>query len=62
MEIDVERLRYDLLEYFGTAMNIFPQAVIDLSIIENASVEQLINIARSNNIDLSNYEIKRKNR
>ena len=57
MEIDVERLRYDLLEYFGTAMNIFPQAVVDLSIIQNASPEQLINIALNNNFDLSSYII-----
>lgn len=62
MEIDINKLRRDLLDYYGTAMEFFPQAVIDLSQIENADKEQLIDIAQNNNIDLSNYEIKSKNR
>jgi len=57
MEIDIERLREDLINYYGTAISYNPQAVIDLSIVENASYQQLINIALSLNIDLSNYEI-----
>ena len=62
MEIDIDRLRSDLIDYYGTAMSFYPQAVIDLSKIESASAEQLINIALSNNIDLSDYEIKEKYR
>lgn len=57
MEIDIEKLREDLLNYFGTAREFFPQATIDLTIIEYASYEQLINIAINNNFDLSEYQI-----
>ena len=62
MEIDIDRLRSDLIDYYGTAMSFYPQAVIDLSKIESASAEQLINTALSNYFDLSDYEIKEKYR
>ena len=55
-EVNVEKLRKDLIDYFGTAMsNGFPMAMIDLSKIENASEKELINIARNNGIDLQKY-------
>ena len=57
-EIDFERLRVDLVDYFGSAMfNGFPAAVIDGTQVEIASNEQLIQIAQSNGFDL-NYYIK----
>ena len=57
--IDFEQLRNDLIDYFGTAMtNGFNIAVIDLTKIENATNEELIIIAQSNNFDLNKYEIK----
>ena len=62
MEIDIDRLRHNLMDYFGTAMSFYPQAVIDLSKIESATPEQLINIALRNSFDLSDYEIKGKYR
>ena len=55
-EIDFERLREDLVDYFGSAMfNGFPMAVVDVTQVETASNEQLIQIAQSNGFDLNNY-------
>ena len=56
IEIDIERLRNDLINYYGTAMfNSSPLAIIELSKIENASSEELIQIAQNNNFNLEKY-------
>lgn len=56
-EIDYEKLRNDLIDYYGTASyNGFPIAIIELSDVENASYEELINIAIKNNFNLNNYK------
>lgn len=60
--MNINKLRQDLLDYYGTAMELFPQVVVDLSQIENATTEQLISIALNINVDLSSYEIKGKNK
>lgn len=55
-EIDIERLRKDLIDYFGTAMfNGSPQAIIELSRVENATPSELINIAQNNGFDINDY-------
>lgn len=55
-QIDTDRLRRDLMDYYGTAMfSGFPMAVVDLSRIERASDEELIEIAQKNGVDLSEY-------
>lgn len=57
-EIDIERLRKDLIDYFGIAMfNGLPQAIIELSRVENASPSELINIAQNNGFDINDYVI-----
>lgn len=57
-EIDIERLRRDLIDYLGTAMyNGSPQAQILLSKVENASPNELINIAINNGVDINDYVI-----
>ena len=64
VEIDIEKLRRDLIDYFGTAISINPIATMDLIKVENASYEELIDIAIKNNFDLNNYiisYIKKKN-
>lgn len=54
--IDVERLRNDMKDYYGTAMfSGFPMAVIDLSKIETCSDEELVRLAQRNHIDLNRY-------
>lgn len=61
MEIDIEKLRKDLIDYYGTAMfNASPLAIIELTKVENASPQELINIALKNNIDLTKYETNNK--
>lgn len=58
MNIDYEKLREDLMDYFGSAMGLFPVAVMDVIRIENASNDELVQIARENGFDLNNYETK----
>ena len=61
MEIDIEKLRKDLIDYYGTAMyNASPLAIIELSKVENASPQELINIAIKNNFDLTEYQTNNK--
>ncbi len=56
MYYNIEELRKDLMDYYGTAMNSgFGMAVIDLSEVENASPEKLISIAKKIGVDLRNY-------
>ena len=56
MYYNIEELRRDLIDYYGTAMNSgFGMAVIDLSEIEHASPEKLISIAKKLGVDLRNY-------
>ena len=57
VEIDIEKLRSDLIDYFGTASSMFPVATINLVEVETCSPEKLIEIAIKNNFDLSNYII-----
>lgn len=61
MEIDIEKLRKDLIDYYGTAMfNASPLAIIELTKVENASPQELINIALKNNFDLTEYKTNNK--
>ena len=58
MEIDYEKLRSDLIDYFGTAMfSGLPMAIVDLNKVETASFNELIEIAITNNWDLTKYQI-----
>lgn len=59
VELDFERLRNDLMDYYGTAMcSGFGMAVVDLVKIQNASYEKLIEYAQECNIDIEKYIIK----
>lgn len=61
MEINIDKLREDLIDYFGTALyNASPLAIIELSKVETASPQELINIALKNNFDLSEYQTNNK--
>ena len=58
MEIDVDKLREDLKEYFtGAYFCASPVALIDLTEVETATDEEIIQIAIRNKIDLSNYVV-----
>ena len=56
-DIDTDRLRRDLMNYFGAAMSVFTVAMMDVIDIENASEEELIRIAIRNGFNLEDYEI-----
>ena len=57
-EIDEKRLRRDLKDYYGTAMmGGFAMAVMDLSMVERMSDEELIELAQKNGMDLREYII-----
>ena len=59
MNIDFERLRQDLIDYFGSAMELFPVAVMDVIRVESATYDELLEIANQNGFDLSEYELGR---
>lgn len=55
-EIDVDRLRKYLEEYFGTAVfNGNPQAMIELEEVKSASTQELILIALNYGFDINDY-------
>ena len=54
-QIDIGRLRRELINYFGTAASVMPLAMGDLIAVENASDSELIQIAINNGFDLKNY-------
>ena len=62
MNIDIEKLRQDLINYYGTAIEYNPMAMMNLIEIEKASPTRVIEIAISNNIDLDDYQINVKRR
>ena len=63
MNIDVEKLREDLIDYYGTAMfNASPLAIIELTKIEKATDKEIIQIAIDNKFDLNEYIIYNKSR
>ena len=55
-KIDVERLRNDMMDYYGTAIfNDFAMAAMNVEFIEMASDQDLIAIAPKEGVDLSKY-------
>lgn len=61
-DIDIERLRNDLINYFEGAYFVggFGAALIDVSEVERASDYQVVQTAINNNFDLNNYIKKTK--
>lgn len=55
MNINIEKLRRELTDYFGTAMMRFPAAFAELSEVKASSPERLVEIAEENGFDLSEY-------
>lgn len=57
MDIDIERLRKDLINYYGTAMfSASPMALMDVSKAEKASEQELIHMAKSAGLNLNRYQ------
>ena len=58
-DYDYEKLRNDLLDYFGTAtFNVSYMAMGELIKVEQASEDELIQLAIANNFDLDKYLIR----
>ena len=56
VEIDIDRLRRDMKDYYGTAMfSATPMAMMDLSRIERASDMEIVEEAQKNGLDLTDY-------
>ena len=60
--IDVDELRQDLKDFYGSAMQYNPAAVMDLIKVEQASYNEIVRIAQDNHINLFDYEIKDRGR
>ena len=57
MNVDIERLRQDLIDYFGSVTPIYSMVIMDVINMENADIYKLIEIAKNNGFDLNNYII-----
>ena len=56
MEINTNRLRADLKDYYGTAMfGGFPMAVMEMDVVEQASDEELVKLAEKVGLDSRKY-------
>lgn len=60
--IDVDKLRSDLIDYFGSASMFNSIAMADLIKVESASDDEVVNIALSNGFNLYDYEIRGRSR
>ena len=55
-DIDIEKLRNDLIDYYTSAMFFAsPVALVDLTMVQHASDEELVRIAISNHFNILNY-------
>lgn len=55
--IDIEKLRQYIIDYYGTAMiNSSPTAMMDLLEVENANNEKVLSLALKNNININNFK------
>ena len=60
MNIDVEKLRQDLIDYYeGIMFNVSPAAMIELEKVKRATDEEIIAIASSIGFNLDNYTVKK---
>ena len=56
--LDGDRIRRDLMDYYGTAMTgSFPMAMSELDTVRRASGDQLLAMAKQAGLDLNDYTI-----
>lgn len=56
-DIDIEKLRKALIDYFASAMFMASMAALsDLTEVENANDEKIVQIALDNKFDLAKYQ------
>jgi hypothetical protein len=54
-DIDLDRLRNDLMDHYGTATGFFPMAFMDVSKVQDASAQELVDMAEDAGIDVTRY-------
>lgn len=54
--IDIEKLRNYLINYYGTASTFYPQAIYDVIELENGTEEKVLKLALKNNININNFK------
>lgn len=60
--IDVEKLRNDLLNYYyGLAYAVSPIAFMEVTKVQEASEDELIEIAKKEKFDMEKYKVKTRN-
>lgn len=55
--IDVDSLRNDLINYFGSASPMCPMALADVVNVESADAQDLVQIALDNGFDIFKYQV-----
>ena len=53
--IDIDSLRKDLIEYYGTATPIYQMAFVDICKVQTATSQELILMAQSEGFNLMDY-------
>ena len=54
-DIDIRRLRSDLMDHYGTATGCFPMAYMDVAKVEDASAQELVDMAEKEGFDIRKY-------
>ncbi len=55
MEFDYEKLRSDLIDFYGTASIYNPIAMYDIGLVERANGNELLRVAQNNGFNLNDY-------
>lgn len=54
-DIDLDSLRSDLMDHYGTATSFFPVAYADVAEVQSASAQKLVDMAEDAGIDVTRY-------
>lgn len=55
VNIDIEKLRYDLMDFYGAGTPFMPAMIMEVINLENASDEEVLKEAIKQKVDLSKY-------
>lgn len=58
--IDIKRLKEDMIDYFSTAINPFDVDLMGVEELDNCSLDKLIEFAKKNGFDISLYKIDKE--
>ncbi len=54
-DIDFDRLRDDLIDYFGSATSFYSKAWADVINVDSCTDMELLNLIDQSNLDIDNY-------